>query len=281
MTGARILMTLPYPHIPPELLRVGPVAIRWYGLMYVVGYVVGVRIARARIARGLVAMTESDLDAMVGYLMLGMLLGARLLYAIVYQPDHFLNDPLEFLRLWHGGLSFHGAVLGMTVACALFARVRRVPFWEVADTLALAGTPGLFFGRIGNFINGELYGRPSSVPWSMVFPSDPLQVPRHPSQLYEALAEGILLFLLLRALERRAVAAGWYRPGLLAATFLVGYGVVRVLLEFTRQPDTQLGLVLGPFSMGQLLSATMILLGLGLMVFLRSRGAWQRRPVAR
>jgi phosphatidylglycerol:prolipoprotein diacylglycerol transferase len=267
-------MTIPYPHIPPELVRVGPFAIRWYGLMYVVGYVVGYRIARARIARGLVAMTERDLDALLGYLMAGMLIGARVLYAVVYERDHFLNDPLEFFRLWHGGLSFHGAVLGMTVACALFAHVRRVPFWEVADTLALAGTPGLFFGRLGNFINGELYGRPSSVPWSMIFPSDPLHVPRHPSQLYEAIGEGLLLFLLLRTLERRAVARGWYRPGLLAAVFLIGYGVLRFLLEFTRQPDVQLGLVLGPFSMGQLLSATMIAVGLGLLLVLRlKRGA--------
>jgi phosphatidylglycerol:prolipoprotein diacylglycerol transferase len=274
-------MTIPYPHIAPELVRVGPFAIRWYGVMYLVGFIVGYRIARARIARGLVAMTERDLDALLGYLVAGMLIGARTLYAIIYEPGHYLDDPLEFLRLWHGGLSFHGAVLGMTVACALFARVRRVPFWEVADTLALAGTPGLFFGRLGNFINGELYGRPSDVPWSMVFPSDPLHVPRHPSQLYEALGEGVILFLLIRALERRAVARGWYRPGLLAAAFLIGYGVVRVLLEFTRQPDTQLGLVLGPFSTGQLLSAMMIAVGLGLLVLLFRRGAAPPRPLSR
>jgi phosphatidylglycerol:prolipoprotein diacylglycerol transferase len=240
--------------------------------MYLVGYLVGYRIARARIARGLVAMTDHDLDALMGYLVMGMLIGARLFYAAVYERGHFLDDPLEIFRLWHGGLSFHGAVLGMTVACALFARVRRVPFWEVADTLALAGTPGLFFGRLGNFINGELYGRPSAVPWSMVFPSDPLRVPRHPSQLYEAIGEGLLLFLLLRTLERWAVARGRYRPGLLAAAFLIGYGVLRFLLEFTRQPDTQLGLVLGPFSMGQLLSATMIAVGAGLLVLRLGRG---------
>jgi phosphatidylglycerol:prolipoprotein diacylglycerol transferase len=274
-------VTIPYPHISPELVRVGPFAIRWYGVMYLVGYLVGFRIARARIARGLVAMTERDLDALLGYLMAGMLVGARVFYALVYEPGHYLDDPLEFFRLWHGGLSFHGAVLGMTVACVVFARVRRVPFWEVADTLALAGTPGLFLGRLGNFINGELYGRPSRVPWSMVFPSDPLHVPRHPSQLYEAIGEGLLLFLLIRTLERRAVARGWYRPGLLSAAFLIGYGLVRFLLEFTRQPDTQLGLVLGPFSMGQLLSATMIVVGLGLIVVMFRRGAIQQRTVSR
>jgi phosphatidylglycerol:prolipoprotein diacylglycerol transferase len=270
-------VTIPFPHIPPELVRVGPLAIRWYGVMYLVGYAVGFRIARARIARGLVSMTERDLDALLGYLMAGMLIGARLAYAIIYEPGHYLGDPLELFRLWHGGLSFHGAVLGMTAACALFSRARRVPFWEVADTLALAGTPGLFFGRLGNFINGELYGRPASVPWSMVFPSDPLHVPRHPSQLYEAFGEGLLLFLLIRTLERWSVARGWYRPGLLAAAFLIGYGIVRFLLEFTRQPDTQLGLVLGPFSMGQLLSASMIAVGLALAVLVLRRGAVPQR----
>src|SRR5919201_3748683 len=265
-------MTIPYPRIPPDIVRIGPFAVRWYGVMYLVGYVVGYRISRARIARGLVAMTERDLDALVGYLVVGMLVGARLVYALVYGPGHYLDDPLEFFRLWHGGLSFHGAVIGMTIACVLFARRHRVPFWEVADTLALAGTPGLFFGRIGNFINGELYGRPSGVPWAMVFPADPLRVPRHPSQLYEAACEGLVLFLVLRTLERRAVAAGWYRPGLLAAAFLVGYGVARFLLEFTRQPDAQLGLVLGPFSMGQLLSAAMIAAGLALIAFTLAQG---------
>ncbi|OYV67850.1 MAG: prolipoprotein diacylglyceryl transferase, partial [Deltaproteobacteria bacterium 21-66-5] len=193
-------MTIPYPHIPPVILRLGPLTIRWYGVMYVVGYVVGVRIARARIGRGLVAMTEDALDAFVGYLVVGMLVGARSMYAIAYEPDHFRRDPLEFFRVWHGGLSFHGAVIGMAIAALVFARVHRVPFWQLADTLALAGTPGLFFGRLGNFINGELYGRPTHVPWAMVFPADPLALPRHPSQLYEAIAEGLILFLVLRAL---------------------------------------------------------------------------------
>jgi phosphatidylglycerol:prolipoprotein diacylglycerol transferase len=272
-------VTIPYPHIPPELVQIGPFAIRWYGLMYLVGFLVGQRIIRARIARGLVAMSERDLDSLIGYMMAGMLIGARTLYAIVYEPGHFRSDPIEFFRIWHGGLSFHGAVIGMTIACVVFARVRRVPFWEVADSLALAGTPGLFFGRIGNFINGELYGRPSRVPWSMIFPSDPLHVPRHPSQLYEALGEGLLLFLVIRTLERWLVSRGKYRPGLLAAAFLVGYGVVRALLEFTRQPDAQLGLVLGPFSMGQLLSATMIALGLVVVMLVSVRGAVRQPTV--
>jgi prolipoprotein diacylglyceryl transferase len=266
-----MVLTIPYPSIPPDLIRIGPFALRWYGLMYVVGYVVGVGIARRRVRRGLVPFDERAIDTLVGYLVIGMLLGARLVYVFVYDRAQYAAHPLDALAIWHGGLSFHGAVLGMVTACVLFARRRHLPFWSVADTLALAGTPGLFFGRVGNFINGELYGRATDVPWAMVFPTDPLHVPRHPSQLYEALGEGIILFLVLRTLERRAVRAGSYQPGLLAGAFLVGYGVIRSLIEFTRQPDAQLGFVLGPFSMGQLLSAIMVAAGVIVLVFVSSR----------
>ena len=246
--------------------------------MYVVGYVVGFQLARRRVRRGLVAMKEVDLDAWIAYLVIGMLLGARLVYAIVYQPTHYLDDPLEIVRVWHGGLSFHGAVIGMVTACFVFARVYRVPSAQVADTLAFAGTPGLFFGRIGNFINGELYGRPTDGPWAMVFPMDPLQVPRHPSQLYEALTEGVVLFFVLWTVERWALRRSWYRPGLLAVVFLLGYGTMRFFVEFTRQPDAQLGLPLGPFSMGQLLCAAMIVLGVALAAFLYRGGSPSWRP---
>jgi phosphatidylglycerol:prolipoprotein diacylglycerol transferase len=200
-------------------------------------------------------------------LLVGMLVGARLVYVLVYDRAEYAAHPLEAFAVWRGGLSFHGAVLGMVTACAIFARRRHIPFWTVADTLALAGTPGLFFGRLGNFINAELYGRPTSVPWAMVFPTDPSHLPRHPSQLYEAFCEGILLFLALRLLERAALRGGWYRPGLLAGAFLIGYGVLRFLIEFTRQPDVQLGLVLGPFSMGQVLCALMIVAGSIILMF--------------
>ena len=254
-------MTLPYPRIPPDIVHLGPFALRWYGVMYVVGYAVGVRVARGRVRRGLVQFDESAIDALLVYLVVGMLLGARLVYVFVYEPAHYAAHPWDAFAIWHGGLSFHGAVLGMVAACIAFSRRRHLPFWTVADTVALSGAPGLFFGRLGNFINGELYGRASSVPWAMVFPADPRQVPRHPSQLYEAVCEGLILFLFLRTLERRAVASGRYRPGLLAGAFLIGYGAIRFLLEFTRQPDAQLGFVLGRLSMGQLLSSLMIIAG--------------------
>jgi phosphatidylglycerol:prolipoprotein diacylglycerol transferase len=271
-------MTIPYPRISPVLVHVGPIALRWYGLMYLVGYLVGYRILQARIRRGLVNLTPSDLDALIEYLVIGMFLGARLMYATAYEPGHYLHDPIEFVRIWHGGLSFHGALIGMTAATIVFAQTHRVPFWPLADSLALAAPPGLFFGRVGNFINGELYGRVTTVPWAMVFPTDPQQLPRHPSQLYEASAEGILLFVVLWSLERWSRARGWYRPGLLAAAFLLGYGVLRFLLEFTRQPDAQLGLVLGPFSMGQLFSTAMCVAGSAVLIFVLTRAPTPATP---
>ncbi|HEY7192170.1 MAG TPA: prolipoprotein diacylglyceryl transferase [Gemmatimonadales bacterium] len=259
-------MTIPYPRIPPDILHIGPLRIRWYGVMYIVGYVVGYRIIKRRVARGLLQLNPKQLDALIGYLVIGMLAGARIMYAIAYEPGHFLHDPLAFFAIWHGGLSFHGALIGIAVAAIVFARIYHVAWWRLADTLAVAGTPGLFFGRLGNFINGELYGRVTTVPWAMVFPSDPQHLPRHPSQLYEAVVEGLVLFLALRAFERRAASRGWYRPGLVVALFLFGYGTFRFLLEFTRQPDTQLGFVLGPFSMGQVFCAAMVVTGAALFL---------------
>ena len=262
-----LISTIPYPRIPPDIFRVGPFALRWYGVMYVVGYAVGIWLARRRVKQGLVPFGDDALDVLVGYLVIGMLLGARLVYVLVYDRPAYAAHPLDALAIWHGGLSFHGAVIGMSVAAVLFARRHRVPFWSVLDVIAICGTPGLFFGRMGNFINGELYGRPTTVPWAMVFPSDPLHVPRHPSQLYEGFCEGILLFLALSILDRVSRRRGWYRPGLLAGAFLIGYGIFRFLLEFTRQPDAQLGFVLGPFSMGQLLSFVTIVAGLVIVTF--------------
>lgn len=261
ISALAMTMTIPYPHIRPEIFRIGPFALRWYGIMYLIGYAVGIVIAKRRVRRGLVPFNEAAVDSLVVYLLVGMLLGARLVYVLLYDFAAYKTHPLDAFAIWEGGLSFHGAVLGMGIACIVFARRYRVPFWTVADTFALGGTQGLFFGRLGNFINGELYGRPTNVPWAMVFPADRLHLPRHPSQLYEAFGEGLLLFGILWLLERRAVKQGWYRPGLLSGAFLIGYGVIRFLLEFTRQPDPQLGFIIGPFSMGQLLSALMIIAG--------------------
>ena len=175
-------------------------------------------------------MTHHELDLLIGYLVAGMLLGARLMYAIAYEPGHYLEDPLEFFRIWHGGLSFHGALVGIAAAAVLFARRHRVPFWRLADTLALAGTPGLFFGCLGNFINGELYGARHHSAMGDGVSDGPATPPTASlTALRGAIAEGVILFLVLWTLERRLVARGRYRPGILAAVFLLGYGFLRFL----------------------------------------------------
>ncbi|HEY1953597.1 MAG TPA: prolipoprotein diacylglyceryl transferase [Gemmatimonadaceae bacterium] len=270
-------MTIPYPRIPPDIVSIGPFRLRWYAVMYVIGYFVGYRLVLARIRRGMSALTQKQLDDLLPYLVIGMLIGARIIYVFVYDFPTYRAHPWSAFAVWEGGLSFHGAVLGMAAAVALFAHRHNLPYLAVSDTIALAGTPGLFFGRLGNFINGELYGRPSNVPWAMVFPADPLHLPRHPSQLYEGLAEGILLAAVIWGVDQIAHRRGWYWNGLLTGAFLVGYAILRILLEFTRQPDAQLGFILfGRFSMGQLLSTLMLVAGLVLLAasaYRRSQGA--------
>jgi phosphatidylglycerol:prolipoprotein diacylglycerol transferase len=239
--------------------------------MYVVGYVVGDALARVRLRRGRSALSLPQIDALIAYAVVGMLVGARAVYMIVYSTFDFRHDPLEVLRIWHGGLSFHGAILGMAIASAVFARRAGLPWLAVTDTIAVCGAPGLFFGRIGNFINGELYGRVTSVPWAMIFPADPTHLPRHPSQLYEAVGEGLIVAAIVWWVDRRSHASGWYQSGTLTAAFLLLYGVTRFLLEFTREPDSQLGFVLGPLSMGQLLCIAMVVVGAAMAVALHRR----------
>ena len=250
--------------------------------MYVGGYLIGIRLARIRTRLGLWTITFTELDALVGYLVVGMIVGARLTYIFVYDWPTYRAHPLESLAIWHGGLSFHGAAAGMALASVLFARRRHIPTLMVWDGLAVCAPPGLFAGRLGNFINAELYGRPTSVPWAMVFPTDPRGLPRHPSQLYEAFGEGLVLGVVLWWLQHRLIAdtedGRAVRDGYLGAAFLVGYGIVRFLVEFTRQPDAQLGLVLGPFSMGQLLSAITVLAGGVLAIVARARPFRQLVP---
>ncbi len=271
ISGLTLLLprTLRFPRISPDILHIGPIRIRWYAVMYVIGYMVGDVLARHRIRRGRSLLTRPQIDNLLVYAMIGMLVGARVVYILVYGRLDLRHDPLEALRIWHGGLSFHGAILGMTVASAVFAHREKLPWLGVVDTIAVCGAPGLFFGRIGNFINAELYGRVTNVPWAMIFPTDPTQLPRHPSQLYEAVGEGLFVAGIVWWIDRRSHASGWYRPGTLTAAFLLLYGVTRFLLEFTREPDAQLGFVLGPLSMGQLLCIGMVVLGIALALTLR------------
>lgn len=251
--------------ISPDLLNIGGFRIRWYSVMYLIGYVLGYFIFRKRVREGLFRISETALDSFISYLIIGMLIGARVFYVIFYNYGEYSQDPWQIFAIWKGGLSFHGAAVGMTVGCYLFGRKYKVSFFEVTDAMAAAAPLGIFFGRIGNFINGELYGRPTDLPWGMLFPTDEVQppIPRHPSQLYQSLTEGMLLFLVLWWVQARAAKKETYRPGLLSAGFLIGYGIIRFLVEYTRQPDTQLGLLLGGyFSMGQILCAATAIAGI-------------------
>ena len=272
-------MVIPYPRIPPTIVSIGPIAIRWYSVMYVAGYALGYRLALWRVASSRFTITRAAIDTLIWYLAAGMLIGARVFYVIVYGREEYAAHPLEALAIWRGGLSFHGAIIGMAIAVVLFARRYELPVLRVTDLVALCGTPGLFFGRIGNFINGELYGRPTNRAWAMVFPTDPQHLPRHPSQLYEALAEGVMLTAVLWGIDHWAFTRGHSQSGLATGVFLVGYAAIRFSLEFTRQPDPQLGLVLGAFSMGQLLSMIMFAAGVALLrsVYFDNRA---ERPLA-
>ncbi|MGV8073880.1 MAG: prolipoprotein diacylglyceryl transferase [Syntrophobacteraceae bacterium] len=262
-----------YPQIDPDLFSIGPIHVRWYGMMYVIGLVAGyLLIERQKRSReiGLTGHTAQDL---VFYLALGLIVGARLGFIIFYQYNYYLTyikNPLEIIATWHGGMSFHGGLLGATFALWLFCRRRKLPFMAVADSAIVAVPVGLGFGRIGNFINGELWGRPSYVPWAMIFPGAD-SLPRHPSQLYEAALEGLLLFILLWSLRQRS-----FRDGMMVVFFLLFYGVFRFFLEFFREPDQQIGFLYGILTMGQLLCLGMIVAA-GLLAVLIAKN--QERPV--
>jgi phosphatidylglycerol:prolipoprotein diacylglycerol transferase len=258
-----MLAAIPFPAIDPVLVQVGPFAIRWYALAYIVGLLIGWRYCLYLAGRPPRLVTRDQLDDFFLWATLGVVLGGRIGYVLFYQPGYFLEHPLDILFVWEGGMSFHGGLIGVILAMYLFARRRGIPFFALTDIVASATPIGLFFGRLANFVNGELFGRPTDVPWAMVFPNGGDQ-PRHPSQLYEAALEGVVLFLALFLLARFTRALE--RPGLLSGVFLIGYGLSRFLVEFFREPDAQLGYLLGgTVTMGQILSLPMIALGLFLV----------------
>jgi phosphatidylglycerol:prolipoprotein diacylglycerol transferase len=257
---------IPFPVFDPVLISFGPIAIRWYALAYIVGILLGWLYARAVIRRAAlwgspVPLTVIDYDDFVVWVTLGIILGGRIGYVLIYNPAYFIAHPLESLQLWKGGMSFHGGFLGCVVAGVLFARHRGLSILSLGDITCAAGTIGIFLGRIANFINGELWGRPTDVPWAMVFPTGGPQ-PRHPSQLYEATLEGLVLFIVLTALIR---AGALKRPGLVMGAFALGYSIARTISEHFREPDAQLGFLWGSVTMGTLLSVPLMLAGLALI----------------
>jgi phosphatidylglycerol:prolipoprotein diacylglycerol transferase len=265
------ILVLKYPAFDPVLVTIGPFAIRWYALAYIVGILLGWLYARAligaeRLWGGPAPLTTRDFDDFVLWVTLGIILGGRLGYVLFYNPAYFASHPAEILQLWKGGMSFHGGFAGCLVAVVWFARRRGLSILSLGDITCAVAPIGLFLGRIANFINGELWGRPSDVPWAMVFPSGgPL--PRHPSQLYEATLEGLVLGGVLWLLIR---AGALKRPGAIIGAFAIGYGIARIVCEFFREPDAQLGFLWGDLTMGMVLSVPLILTGLGfLLVALR------------
>jgi len=262
---------IPYPHINPELVRVGPFAIRWYGIMYLIGFASSYFLVNYQIKKKALPFSRDFVASLYSYLILGLLVGARLGYVLFYDLPSYLRHPLEIFAVWHGGMSFHGGLIGSIIAGVFLCRRSGVDFWQLSDLVAVTAPIGLGLGRIGNFINGELYGRVTDVPWAMVFPGAG-SLPRHPSPLYEFLLEGVLLFTLLWFLKNRD-----FRSGVTTALFLVLYGLFRSSAEFFREPDLQLGFILGPFTMGQLLSAWMVAIGLGILYFRRRKNSRNER----
>jgi phosphatidylglycerol:prolipoprotein diacylglycerol transferase len=258
---------LTFPAFDPVLISFGPFVVRWYALAYIVGILGGWFYARAivrseKLWGGPAPLTVADYDDFVLWVTLGIILGGRLGYVLFYNPAYFAAHPLETVQLWKGGMSFHGGFLGCVIAVILFARRRGIPILSLGDITCAVAPIGLFLGRIANFINGELWGRPSDVPWAMAFPGAG-PVPRHPSQLYEATLEGIVLFLVLALLMR---AGALKRPGTITGAFALGYGIARAFCEFFREPDAQLGFLWGGLTMGMLLSLPLMLVGIAMIV---------------
>jgi phosphatidylglycerol:prolipoprotein diacylglycerol transferase len=257
---------IPYPHIDPVIVQIGPLAVRWYGMMYVAGFALSYLLLVYQIGRKSVAVTRAQIDDLYFYLIIGLLIGARFGYVIFYNFGFFLEHPLEIFVLWHGGMSFHGGLIGAFLAGYLGIRRKGIDFWKAADLIIPTAPVGIGLGRLGNFINGELYGKPSDVPWAMVFP-DGGGIARHPSQLYEATLEGLFLFVILWFYKDRKG-----RDGDVFALFLILYGIFRTFCEFFREPDVQVGYIFGFITMGQILSLTMVCIGLLLKyVCLRKR----------
>ena len=267
------LFVIPFPAFDPVLVHIGPFAVRWYALAYIVGILLGWVYARVLIrnerlwggnsSMNLPPMTLIDFDDFVVWVTLGIILGGRIGYVLFYNFPLFSAHPIEIVQLWKGGMSFHGGFTGCVVAVVLFARKRGIPILSLGDITCAVGPIGLFLGRIANFINGELWGRPADVPWAMVFPGGgPL--PRHPSQLYEATLEGLVLLVVLALLIRMGALK---RPGLIVGSFACFYAIARSTCEFFREPDAQLGFLWGEATMGQLLSIPLFIAGLGFIIY--------------
>ena len=269
-------LTIAFPAIDPVAISIGPFAIRWYALAYIGGIVLGWIYARVLIKSeklwgGPAPIASVQLDDFILWVTLGIIIGGRTGYVLFYNPGFFIQNPVAIFKLWEGGMSFHGGFLGCVAAVMLFALKNDIPILSLGDITTAVAPMGIFFGRLANFIKGELWGREAdaSVPWRMIFPDDPLQLFRHPSQLYEAALEGVLLFAIMAIMVRMGALR---RPGLILGSFIAIYALARITSEFFREPDPQLGFLWGGLTMGMLLSVPMIIAGAILIVM-----AWRRK----
>ena len=255
-----MIVQIPFPNIDPVFLSIGPVQLRWYGLMYMLSFIIGFFLLRKYSKERKLELTTDDLYDLLFFLILGVMVGGRLGYVLFYDLPAYISDPLAIFKIWQGGMSFHGGFLGVILATLYICKKKKWNFWQIADVASVAVPVGLGLGRIGNFINGELYGRPTSASWGMVFP-EAGEAPRHASQLYEAALEGLVLFVILRWLFKRN-----YYPGTVFWALVGFYGLFRFLIEFVREPDAHIGFDLGPFTRGQLLTLPMMIAGFSLMI---------------
>ncbi len=246
---------IPYPHIDPVFFELGPLQFRWYGLMYLIGLTIAYFVIRKRAAAPEVSLSKDQVYDMVVWAAFGVFIGGRLGYTLFYNLPYYLEHPAKIFAVWEGGMSFHGGLIGTSISLIWFGRRRGIAIYTLADLAAFVTPIGLGLGRIGNFINGELFGRATDVPWCMVFPAGG-PVCRHPSQLYEAGLEGALLFTVLWLVGRRATP-----PGTIFWSFITGYGVCRIVVELFREPDAHIGFLFGTISMGQILSLPMVVIG--------------------
>lgn len=260
-----MLALIPYPDISPVALALGPLQIRWYALAYITGLLLGWRYCMRLAVKPPLVCKPIDIDDFLFWATIGVVLGGRTGYVLFYDRALYFAHPLEMLEVWHGGMSFHGGCIGVVTAIILFALRRGIAIRGLGDIICCAVPIGLFFGRLANFINGELFGRITDVPWAMIFPNGG-PFPRHPSQLYQAAMEGVILFAILFVLERLGLRR---RPGIISGTFLMGYAVARSIGELFRQPDSQIGFLLFGTTMGQLLSLPMLLAGAWLILSAR------------
>ncbi|MBA4418475.1 MAG: prolipoprotein diacylglyceryl transferase [Syntrophus sp. (in: bacteria)] len=245
-----------FPNIDPVIVKIGPLSLRWYGLMYVIGFVSAYLLVIYQLKKKKMKVDRTQIDDLFFYTILGLIVGARLGYVLFYNLAFYLENPLEAMVLWHGGMSFHGGLIGAVIAGYIVIKKKNMDFMATADLFIPTCPVGLGFGRLGNFINGELFGNPSDVPWAMIFPHGG-NIARHPSQLYEAFFEGLVLFSILWIYKDKKK-----REGDVLALFLVLYGCFRIFCELFREPDQQVGYIFGLLSMGQILSIIMIAIGL-------------------